>query len=851
MTLFGLHFARLGQLDYVSFSHLENLYMEGEDDFMNQRISLDGTWQCTGLDEHRRPLAVEAKVPGCVHTDLMRGGVIDYDIFWRDNHTKCLWIERTDFTYTRTFTLEEIGPRPKLVFEGLDTYCEVFLNGHSLGEADDMFIRHEFAVDDCLRTGENELKVCFRSPLFTEQFAPRPAAFTAERLYTRRMQCTYGWDWVARFVTMGIFRDVYLEFSEGMRVEDIYIYTKELDAHGAQVMAEISLADVREGDEVEVLVRDPGGEPIYRHVCYCKEPLLREYIDVLAPCLWMPNGYGEQPLYELQVSVGGRVDRMQSFGIVKARVLEAPDRPGSEYDRRCRELQKCAGKEYDSNEAFSGFQLLVNGCPVMCKGANWVPSEPFPSSETPERIAEILRMAKEAGVNMIRVWGGGIFEQDCFYDTCDRLGLMVTQDFLMACGHYPEEEEAFLEALRREAAYAARKLRNHPCLMWWTGDNENAIRGHDRQPDFQGRTAALQAIGPVLHRYDPQRRFFASSPYGGTCYASKTKGTTHNTQFMGDLLACCADLDDYKAYLKEYTARFIAEEPIFGAAEATSLRAFMTDADICEGDDMWRCHTKTNPGLEIELFDYVQGFAANLFGAFRDGRDRLIKLQYLQYEWVRVTLENARRNQGFCNGLIYWMLNDCWPAASGWSIIDYYLRPKAGYYAFKRCAQGVMVSVDAVDGQLQIYVCNDTAKAQTVDLQVSILAKADNIRRPMGESTATVAPYESRIVATFSADVLQGRDILLCRIEGEGVSDRTFYQFGHPYLTPAEGLHVERIAPDRVRLTADRYIHAVHLEGDCVFADNYFPLWAGESREIGISDTQAKVTAAAYSILEL
>ena len=297
---------------------------------------------------------------------------------------------------------------------------------------------------------------------------------------------------------------------------------------------------------------------------------------------------------------------------------------------------------------------------------------------------------------MIRIWGGGAFESKHFYDECSRLGITVTQDFLMACGSYPEDEDWFIEELKKEAKYAARLMRNQPCLMWWSGDNENAVNGCDTDENYQGRRSAYEGIAPILYNEDPMRRFLPSSPFGGKKYASNTVGTTHNTQYLGEMFGYFLqdDCSDYKEFFKKFRARFIAEEPQMGAISLPSLKKIMGDEYIYEGDEMWLYHTKTNPCLPHELYEYIVGFARAVLGDFKDGKDRVFKFRYIQYEWIRVVMEQMRREKGFCSGIVYWMLNDCWPAASGWSLIDFYNLPKDAYYSFKRCAKPVVSSID-------------------------------------------------------------------------------------------------------------------------------------------------------------
>ena len=811
-----------------------------------QKISLNGQWQavCYTTDG-QVDFTYEGTVPGCVHTDLI-GTKLPADIFYRDNTESCQWIEQRDFAYTKTFSLSQIPQNARLVFDGLDVYTDIYLNGVHLGTTDNMFISHSFPVSHALKEGENALCVRFYSPIKRVEGLPEcTGAFTRERMHTRRVQCTYGWDWVARFVTCGIWRDVSLQWDSGFRVKDAYVYTDSLAENTASVVVETEFEEYEQGGYVDITMLSPTGQTVYDHRFYVKEPSLKTYIDIPNAQLWYPVGYGAQPLYKLIVGQKEIV-----FGIRTAKVFEIPDAAGSPYYERCLELKKSvSAQKYDRNEEFSGFQLRVNGVPIRCKGANWVPPEPFPSAVTDEKVTELLLLAREANVNMLRVWGGGIFESQHFYSECDRLGILVTQDFLMACGHYPENEPEFLAHMRKEAEFAARSLRNHPALMWWSGDNENAVMGFDEAQDYRGRTAIHQGIGPVLERLDPQRRFFLSSPYGGTPYASKTKGTTHNTQYMGCSLFPYirkTDMRDYKEHLGEYLARFIAEEPSMGAVCLPSLRRFMTDGDIFDSDEMWNYHTKGNPALKFTLFEILANFAEKVLGGFTDGHDRYFKLKYAQYEWVRVTLENMRRNAGFCTGIIYWMWNDCWPAASGWSFVDYYCLPKASFYSFKRCAGNVIASIDRKDAY-EIYLCNDSLADKTVTMTLSYLLEGRIHLLRTGEATA--AASSAKQVWTVPLTAIPEGAVLLCDISGEGFRDRAFYKDGDLAIQPCDGVRKLSGSGDSVTVTADRYVHAVELEGAYVFEDNYFSLMPGESRTVRMRPVAgaAEITVRGYT----
>ena len=747
---------------------------------------LNGEWSLKIGTEDGKTIEIPGKVPGCAHTDLQRAGILG-DIFYRKNAEDGLWVENADVTYERNFYLEKVEENTFLTFEGLDTYAEIFLNGEKCGENEDMFVSCAFPADGLLREGENTVKVAFRSPVREVEGLPgRSGAFTTERLYTRRIQCTYGWDWVARFVTVGIWKDVRLEVRRPDRLAHIYVTTESINPYAAMIGVSADFEGLTGDGEAEFFVTDPEGKAVWtkKRRLLAEEKgadhvTIRENISLAAPKLWYPAGYGEQPLYTLTVRAAGE-EKKQNFGIRTVEILELTDAPGSREAEKAAEIKKYEHlTRWDKNEDSSSFILLINGKRIFCRGANWVPCEPFVSGETDEKIEKLVKLAREGNYNMLRVWGGGIFEHEAFYAACDREGILVTQDFLMACGDYPEEDDAFIEKLKAEAREGAYLLRNHPSLVWWSGDNENAVNGDENMPSYNGRRAALEAIGPVLRELDPARRFLPSSPYGGKPYASAVKGTTHNTQFLGDFFAWIreGDFSDYQSYFARYLARFTAEQPAMGLPYVSSLRKFMTDEDIFgEDTSVSEYHTKNNPGLgEVTLYGYCERMAEGMFGKFKDGHDRVKKMQYLQIEWIRLSLELFRRNAWFSSGIIYWMFDDCWPAANGWSMVDYYAAPKPGFYAFKRAASPMISSAAKEGEEVALYLSNagDERKTGRVRLyEYDILSGAE---KTVFESFFTADAGEAKEIFRFRPESCDTRHVWLSDLTSDdGLSDRAF-----------------------------------------------------------------------------
>ena len=796
-----------------------------------KRVYIKDGWTLSGDGFEGK---IEARVPGCVHTDLVRAGYIANPLY-RDNNEACRFIERGNYVYSTRFIAKR-ADGVKLVFEGLDTYADIYLNGIYIGESHNMFIPHEYPVSDALADGENCLEVRFRSPINEVEGLPKRAgAFTTERMYSRRMQCTYSWDWVERFVTMGIFLPVYLVYPSGVYASGAYVYTTEVDSYGAEIVTELEFSDFESGGEVAfVEIISPWGKRVAGCEFYADRERFVRRFNIKNPDLWWPVGYGEQPLYTLRVTVGENV-YTEEFGIRTLRIVEDVDEVGSEYHELAEKMQKTLhGSVFGHNERHSGFLLLVNGTPIFCKGGNWVPCEPFPSEESDKKITKLVKMAKEIGANMLRVWGGGYFERDSFYDACDREGILVLQDFLMACGEYPEKEEWFIDELRLEAEFAARKLRNHPSLAWWHGDNENATAGSDVQENYTGRQSALSGLCEAVTRLDHTRRFLPSSPYGGNTYGSVTVGTTHSTNFLGSIFDYFdkGDLLDYKEYLGTMTARFISEEGVFGGISTPSLLRFMTAEDLFdESEAMLLYHTKGNPALEKEIFEYVTTYAKKVLGEPKDLAEKLFKYRYAQFEWVRLAFENAHRNIGYNNGILFWMFNDCWPAALGWSFVDYYLMPKASYYAFRRFSSPLTASLTLEDGEYTLTVSAEGRGVGDVEYKAYVFDKAD-----MKEPLATLTGYIGDVAERSSLkEVLpvsfDENSVIYVDVEGEGGCDRCFYRHGHLTLTRSDMLDYS-IDGDEITLIARGCIHAVEIEAGLVPTDNYFTLLPGEKRTV-------------------
>ena len=814
-----------------------------------KKIYLDGTWT---LRDPALEGVLDAKVPGCLHTDLMAAGIIK-DIYYRDNNEKYGWVENCAPVYETHFDAT-LGKNVRLKFDGIDTFADIYLNGKLLGEVHNMFIPHEYDVTSLLREKDNCLRVEFTSPIKAVEGMTEPTAFafTGDRINVRRIQCTYSWDWVGRFVTMGIYRPVYLEYREGIEIEDVYVRTEAVDKFGASLVAEYTLSGFETPDIVEAELISPSGRVVYRDKFYVDRELTVRKMDIPTPELWYPHGYGAQPLYTFRARCAGSGYETK-VGIRTVRIVNHYDVPGSDYHNRATEAAKAdVVKERIQDDRFFGFKVIVNGKEIFCRGGNWVPCDPFASEESEEKIRALIKSARSMGANMLRVWGGGLFETPAFFDECDRQGILICHDFLMACGQYPEKEEWFISELLLESEYAVKLMRNHACLGWFHGDNENAERGNDTLPDYSGRSSALDGIFPSIYKYSRGIPFLPSSPWGGNLFSSITSGTSHNTNYLGGIFdyMYTTDCSDYKEYLAQYTSRFVSEEPTFGAICRESMLEFMTEDDLVgEDESILKYHSKTNPGLPVHIYDDIRAFAEHVLGEFDGGEDRYFKMKYIQCEWVRITEELVLRNLGYSNGIIYWMFNDCWPASLGWAFVDYYKRRKPSYYAFKRLSVPVVGSVDAEGKALTVSNTSDDGDAAFVT--VLALDMNDGYKEVGRIDTSVILdPYSTEKIDV--SELNTGDNILLAVdiLCGEETY-RSYYKKGKLEITRDDNFEVISIDEGSLTIRANGYLQAVELEGDYTFSDNYFTMLKGEVKTVTFgkfSDKASGVSVKSYTL---
>ena len=691
------------------------------------RLPLDGAWT---LVEAGRGGEVAATVPGSVHADLLAAGRIP-DPFVGDHERRVQWVGERDWTYRRRFVVPEellAAPLIRLCADGLDTFATVRVNGETVGEADNMHRRWRWSVRDLLRPGENTVEVAFRSPLpfMAEQQAERAlpewrgALEPAGRGYVRKAAATFGWDWGPVLVTQGIWRSIWIEAVPVARIADVHI--RQTHGAGGVVLDVAVEAERARPAPLRVLctVTHEGGEIARAEAALDSAPL-RLAIEHAA--LWWPNGMGEQPLYTVRVDLvgeGGAVDSWErDIGLRTLRLVREPDAWGE------------------------SFHFEANGVPFYAKGANWIPADALVTRVTSERTRSLLQSAADAHFNMVRVWGGGVVESDAFYETCDRLGLCVWQDFLFACSAYPADDDAFLASVRAEAEDAVRRLRHHASLALWCGNNEieQGLAGAGWSKDHMAWTDYDRLFNGVLPdvvaALDPDTDYWPGSPH------SPGNRAEFNDPSRGD--AHLWDVWHGRKPFEWYRTcehRFCSEFGFQSFPELRTVEAFAEAGDRNVTSYVMELHQRSPPGNALILHYLLDWFRLPTEFGMTLRLSQIVQGLAMQY-----AIEHWRRSMPRGMGTLYWQLNDCWPGAS-WSSIDYAGRWKALHHLARRFYAPLLVSGVDDGPRVALHVTNDrparvpgTVAWTLTDLGGAVLRE--------GRETVEAAPGANTLAGTL------------------------------------------------------------------------------------------------------
>jgi len=706
-----------------------------------------------------------AIVPGAVQTDLLALGRIG-DPFWRDNEAGLQWIGLADWDYQLSFDVDAAALKRghvDLVFDGLDTFAEVSLNGKKLLAADNMFRRWRLPVKGVLHAGSNSLLVHFQSPIarlqpwllkqpyalpgeFDSSFGDEPKGKQTSN-YVRKANYHYGWDWGPRYLAAGIWRPVRLESWDDLRLADFHIAQAKVDQANAHLDAQLALqADKAATVKVAVEWTAPNGTHGTQErevTLVAGENHVAVPVDIDHPQRWWPVGYGDPNLYRFHttVSAGG------------ATVAQADRESGL----RSVELRR------DKDQWGRGFAFVVNGVPIFAKGANLIPFDSFPARVTTARMEAILRSARDANMNMLRMWGGGTYQDDAFYAAADRMGLMIWQDFMFG-GAITPYDPAFRETSRIEAVEQVTRLRDHPSIVLWAGNNE-VQTGWESWPDREDFRKFINAdevrrlddgmrelFGKTLRKVvgdlSPQTPYWASSP--STDFDGEA-----NVENDGDFhyWKVWSGSEPISHYL-DVTPRFQSEYGLQSFPVMATIKAFADAGDMQPESKVMRAHQKfANGDGNQRLLLYIR----QEYGEPKDFPSFVYLSQVMQAEGIELAAEHLRSARPRNMGSLYWQLNDVWPGAS-WASVDYFNRWKALQFHAKRFYAPVDVVPLRRDGKTEVFAVSDRTADFDATLRTRVYDMAGKLLREESRPLRATALSSTSLARLDDATLLKGAD---------------------------------------------------------------------------------------------
>lgn len=793
--------------------------------------TLDGIWQLYKLSDPSFNIPVN--VPGSVYTAYLDAGLMS-DPYKAEDQYEAERISEEDHSFVTSFSLDKrlrSSEKVYLHFDGIDTAAEIFFNGISLGSCCNMHRVYEFDVTDLISSEElQQLTVRFTSPVkyISEKNAELPlwgvSSTMAGYPHMRKAHYMFGWDWGPMLPDMGLWRSVKLIGVNGGRIESMYHRQRHTE-HGVYVSVEGHLEDISDGVSVSVSITDPSGKKGTEAAAISGGSFSAEFcID--SPSLWYPRGYGAQPLYNVSVSLSysGEVidEKSMDIGLRTVEVCRTPDNDGTD------------GEE---------FAFAVNGIKIFAMGANYIPEDQLICRRSREKTEKLLTDCLAANYNMIRVWGGGVYPDDWFYEFCDKNGLLVWQDFMFACSVY-NADRAFCENVKHEVIDNVKRIRNHPSLAIWCGNNEIESAwqywGLPDQPEMKkGYLRMFEVLIPkILSFYDPQTFYWPSSPSSGGSFkdsGANNKGDIH----YWEVWHSCKPFTEYNKYL----FRFCSEYGFESIPCMKTIRSFAEDKDLDLMSPVMEAHQKCEAGNEkllyyiAQMMNYPYTFEGLIYAS-----------QLVQADAIRLNVEHMRRNRGICMGSLYWQVNDSNPVIS-WSSIDYFGRWKALHYYAKRFYAPVLLSADLSNENYIIFnVSNEKMKTVHGIVNWKLRRNTGEIVNE-GEFPVSVEPLSAKNCAALlrsemlphddTANKLSLRSLCLeysltekgAKISSGGclfVQPKAF-----EFLDPKLGFSVDEIGGKfRITVYSKAYAKGVRLEmknHDVIFSDNWFDLYGNSS----------------------
>ncbi len=786
-----------------------------------------------------------ATVPGTIHTDLLNNGQIE-DPFYRTNEKDLQWIDKKDWIYTTTIELNDVDlkhDRLMLRFHGLDTYGDVYLNDHLLLQANNMHRSWDVEIKSSAVTGTNILKVYFHSPIKKglELYEASPYDYPANNdqsengglgdkkvsVFTRKAGYHYGWDWGPRFVTSGIWRPVELLTWNDAIITDFSIKQQKVNAELAELNADIEISAEENFNATIVLYNLSDNQELESKAVTVKKGLSTIMIpfDIENPKLWWSAGLGKPNMYEFKIQIIRNntpvAEHVVKTGLRSIKLVREKDEFGE------------------------SFLFELNGVRVFAKGANYIPNDSFLPRVSQKDYEKVIADAVNANMNMLRVWGGGIYENDYFYELCDKNGLLVWQDFMFACSMYPGNSE-FIENVKQEAIDNVKRLRNHPCLALWCGNNEINTAWHyygdggwgwkqrytkDQREELQKAYLDIfhQVLPEVLDSLVVGVDYWPSSPQAG--YEPEMHATYETTSGDMHYWGVWHGLHPFEDFNK-YKSRFISEYGFQSFPEFETVKKYAIEEDFNIESEVMAAHQRSGIG-NLRIKEYM-GWEYPVVP--EDFEQFLYMSHILQARGAKKAIEAHRMAMPYCMGTLYWQINDCWPVAS-WSSTDYYHNWKAMHYTVKKSYEPVIVTIQQDADQLVVYGVSDLQQAQPALLLMSVLDfEGNEVSRY--ELPITLNSNSSSQIGSFNIKELlkkkKKNDVVIhlqLKQKDNLLADNLVYLVKPKFMTLPEA-HIEtdliqKDGKNYLVLESDKLVRQLYLKmrnQKAEFSDNYFDM---------------------------
>lgn len=774
-------------------------------------------------------------VPGCIHTDLLKNNIIK-DPFFRTNEDSVQWISYRSWEYRTIFTKKDLMhfSNAEIVFEGLDTYAEVFLNGEKLDHqggtnyTDNMFRKWIFPLHKKILLDKNILTVRFIPSILIEKSKAEtlPYPIPDTRALSRKAPYQSGWDWGPKLIGCGIWKKVYFRLWNDFKIDDFQVFQKELHDNYALLNLRIEIDACKKCQANINCLIDGKINKTLKNINLTKGKNLIECdMKIKNPKKWWPNGLGEQNLYCIKVEIENEHSfdsATHNIGLRDVKIIMDKDSIGSK------------------------FEFHVNGISVFMKGANWIPGESFPSCMSAEKYKSLLFSCRDANMNMLRVWGGGIYEDDIFYDFCDKMGILIWQDFMYAGALYPLTK-SFQANIISETEEQIKRLRNHPCLALWCGNNEvkNGWEDwgwKDNYPTEQKAAVVKDMkllfdtlLPQAVCQYDFGRTYIATSPLWGWGHPECIlQGDSHYWGvWWGE--------EPFEVW-EDKTGRFMSEYGFQSYPELSTIKKFALPEDLSIESAVLKNHQKHNRGVEIITKSMIQ-----YFGEADNFEDFIYLSQLVQAYGIGKAIEIHRRRMPYCMGSLYWQLNDCWPVAS-WSSIDYFGNLKALHYTVRDEFAQIIISTETVkNGEIPIYIVSDSLKdisgkveIKLIDFRGAILYR-DTLNSITAKANASTLIVYSKIPEKFLKKTNDKVLVVSFFSTKNKLFARKIHYFEYPVNlnlnSPNISIHtIRKNIQYIITLKSDFLAKGVYISTttgiDGKYSDNYFDLLPNEEKKV-------------------